>query len=337
MYACKMGKLNCFMYSVQHGVISFLKGAIFDVLGNSRLSTVSPLNLGNQKDKTKVKELHYRTKSSVYNQIPWKLAEDGDYRQSLGLILGNKMPHCISYSGILKNLMPSNGTRPCMHAGWTTCLKDVLSSFSTDQLWVETLCSKLPSKMEMGQMLVAIILRVTDSLVGFKEQGLYIKRIDAEKIVFHEYDKNYRYPELKDCEIWTDDESQDTGFESLAELIESIKGFIPGRMGPNINSFLKCLRGNSVFSSYCKKMMDEKKWRHLLAHPNFMDPQEKVDNLVAIRYNLRGSMGKNCKITMAELGWNQWQPQFLTGNISLQKLLLQIASVHTFMMHVLGK
>ncbi|RZC94275.1 hypothetical protein C5167_026974 [Papaver somniferum] len=83
------------------------------------------------------------------------------------------------------------------------------------------------------------------------------------------------------------DESQDTGFESLAELIESIKGFIPGRMGPNINSFLKCLRGNS---SYCKKMMDEKKWRHLLAHPNFMDPQEKVDNLVAIRYNLRGSM-----------------------------------------------
>ncbi|XP_026418740.1 uncharacterized protein LOC113314184 isoform X3 [Papaver somniferum] len=72
-------------------------------------------------------------------------------------------------------------------------------------------------------------------------------------------------------------------------------------MGPNITSFLKCLRGNS---SYCKKMMDEKKWRHLLAHPNFMDPEEKVDNLVAIRYSLRGSMGKNCKITMAELGWN---------------------------------
>ncbi|XP_026441610.1 uncharacterized protein LOC113340750 isoform X1 [Papaver somniferum] len=296
------------MYQVGDVVLTLITGGIFtlsnkkggeqyDVLEKSHLSTASSLFVTktqqqlDEKAQTKILNLQFLP-TDVKNQFRMHI-EDGDVKsvRSCGLLIGNKVRHSIRPSRVLQNYMPSNGEMPCMHEGWGIPAKTVLEA---DDLWKQgpwsTYC--------MAEKFVTMTYKILQTLVGFKKQGRWIRGINGENVVFQKNDIHHRYPQLKDCLILTDDESEDTRFKSLATFIQSSIKFDEKLLDPTVKSLLNCLNEKTPYSI---TMLQQKKWKYLLGHLLFMTSDEKATLLISMRDRVRGQKAIELKVEMKEL------------------------------------
>ncbi|KAI3892785.1 hypothetical protein MKX03_000889, partial [Papaver bracteatum] len=190
----------------------------------------------------------------------------------------NTCPHFINDGNLLTCVIPSNGSRSCVHERYMMSLQDYIDTFGKGRLWNKF---KFDNNVEgclfdMSTLLSNIILQAYRILIKFRRRGFTIKEVNSLNIVFLEGDNNLEIPKLIACRILGSKGDVSSGFKSLASLILHcmMPEMTEDLLSPCLKSLIKCLNGETSADAWITKKMGRLEWEYLFFHPGFLNHQQ---------------------------------------------------------------